>query len=82
MLRLLKAFVLYFRKAQTTILNGKARLIEFTNKTAKFIVPERKTCTIYNSFTTYPRNENSYSIWVKSINGNKIFNNILFIIER
>jgi len=71
--------------AQTTTPKGKAQLIEFTNETAKFIVPEGKTWTIYNAFTTVPQDENIYSIWVKSINGiiitdisKKIFGKILY----
>lgn len=55
--------------AQTTIPNGKAHLIEFTNATAKFTVPEGKTWVIYNAFTSIPQDENTYSIWIKSING-------------
>jgi hypothetical protein len=71
--------------AQTSMPKGKAQLIEFTNETAKFIVPEGKTWTIYNAFTTVPQDENIYSIWVKSINGiiitdisKKIFGKILY----
>ncbi len=71
--------------AQTTTPKGKAQLIEFTNETGKFIVPEGKTWTIYNAFTTVPQDENIYSIWVKSINGiiitdisKKIFGKILY----
>jgi hypothetical protein len=71
--------------AQTTTPKGKAQLIEFTNETAKFIVPEGKTWAIYNAFTTVPEGDNIYSIWVKSINGiiitdisKKIFGKILY----
>ena len=56
--------------AQTTMLQGKAQLIEFTNATAKFTVPAGKTWTVYGAFTSYIANdEDSYSIFVKSING-------------
>jgi len=37
--------------AQTTIPKGKAKLIEFTNATAKFTVPEGKTWYIKNTFS-------------------------------
>ena len=39
--------------AQTTIPKGKAQLIEFTNETAKFTVPEGKTWIIYSIFSEY-----------------------------
>lgn len=39
--------------AQTTMEKGKAQLIEFTNETAKFTVPEGKTWIIYNVFSDY-----------------------------
>lgn len=55
--------------AQTAIPKGKAQLFEFSNATAKFTVPGGKTWTIYNAFTTIPQDDNTYSIWVKSING-------------
>jgi len=55
--------------AQTTVPNGKAQLIEFTNATAKFTVPLGKTWTVHNVFTSYPTDDNTYSIWVKSLNG-------------
>lgn len=68
--------------AQTTIPKGKAQLIEFTNATAKFTVPDGKTWTIYNVFSDEMTdiqlkkegNENYYSkdyvkITIKSIDG-------------
>jgi hypothetical protein len=39
--------------AQTSIPTGKAHLIEFTNETAQFTVPEGKSWFIYNIFTEY-----------------------------
>lgn len=39
--------------AQTTMPKGKAQLIEFTNATAKFTVPEGKTWIIYSIFSEY-----------------------------
>ena len=39
--------------AQTTTPKGKAQLIEFTNETAKFIVPEGKTWFIYSIFSEH-----------------------------
>jgi len=39
--------------AQTTIPKGKAQLIEFTNATAKFTVPDGKTWIIYSIFSEY-----------------------------
>jgi len=42
--------------AQTTLPTGKAQLIEFTNATAKFIVPDGKTWVIYNVFSDYITN--------------------------
>jgi hypothetical protein len=47
----------------------KHNYFEFSNATAKFTVPGGKTWTIYNAFTTIPQDDNTYSIWVKSING-------------
>ena len=55
--------------AQTSIPNGKAQLIEFTNATAKFKVPLGKTWTIHSAFTSYPDDDNSYGVSIKSING-------------
>ncbi|MEY3048292.1 MAG: hypothetical protein RL365_330 [Bacteroidota bacterium] len=40
-------------KAQTTVTKGKAQLIEFTNETAKFTVPEGKTWHVYSIFSDY-----------------------------
>jgi len=56
-------------KAQTTAPKGKAQLIEFTNSTAKFTVPEGKTWTVHLAFMAYPSDDNLYSIAIKSING-------------
>ncbi len=39
--------------AQTTIPKGKAQLIEFTNTTANFTVPDGKTWIIYSIFSEY-----------------------------
>jgi hypothetical protein len=39
--------------AQTAVPIGKAQLIEFTNATAKFTVPEGKTWIIYSIFSDY-----------------------------
>jgi hypothetical protein len=56
--------------AQTTVPNGKAQLIEFTNATAKFTVPAGKTWTVIGAFTSYNSSDGyTYSIRVKSING-------------
>jgi predicted nucleotidyltransferase component of viral defense system len=55
--------------AQTTVPKGKAQLIEFTNATAKFTVPEGKTWTVHSAFMAYPSDNNQYSIVIKSING-------------
>lgn len=66
--------------AQSTIPKGKAQLIEFTNSTAKFTVPDGKTWFINNVFSDYEGNpmvskyDNkiagcSISIFFKSING-------------
>ncbi len=54
--------------AQTTILEGKAQLIEFTNATAKFTVPAGKTWVVNNVFSNYDRN-NDIKVYIKSING-------------
>lgn len=59
--------------AQTTTPNGKAKLIEFNNSTAKFTVPEGKTWTIYNVFCERKLNalagvDKSIRIKIKSIN--------------
>ena len=57
--------------AQTTIPKGKSQLIEFTNSTAKFAVPEGKTWYIYNVFCeqsyTQGTEEKEASIFLKSI---------------
>ena len=64
--------------AQTTIPKGKAQLIEFTNATAKFTVPDGKTWVIYNVFSDYMTNVTlsnerydgeDIRIFFKSING-------------
>ena len=39
--------------AQATIPKGKAQLIEFTNETAKFTVPEGKTWHVFSIFSDY-----------------------------
>ena len=39
--------------AQATIPKGKAQLIEFTNETAKFTIPEGKTWYVYSIFSDY-----------------------------
>ena len=39
--------------AQNTIAKGDAKLLEFKNATAKFIVPEGKTWVIYSAFSDY-----------------------------
>lgn len=64
--------------AQTTIPKGKAQLIEFTNATANFTVPEGKTWVIYNTFSDYCTDmktddrgrltASSIRIFIKSIN--------------
>jgi len=63
--------------AQSTIPKGKSHLIEFTNSTAKFAVPEGKTWYIYNVFCenyyTEGTEEKEAGILFKSIN-NIIFN--------
>lgn len=64
--------------AQTTTPKGKAQLIEFTNATAKFTVPDGKTWVIYNVFSDYITNVTlsnerydgeDIRIFFKSING-------------
>jgi len=63
--------------AQSNVPKGKAQLIEFTNETAKFTVPEGKTWYIYNIFCeqyyTQGTEEKEAGILFKSIN-NIIFN--------
>ena len=54
--------------AQTTTPKSKAQLIEFTNATAKFTVPLGKTWTVHSVFTSFPVDDNTYSITFKSIN--------------
>jgi hypothetical protein len=58
--------------AQSTIPKGKSQLIEFTNSTAKFAVPEGKTWYIYNIFCertfTKGTEEKEACILFKSIN--------------
>jgi hypothetical protein len=39
--------------AQNFIAQGDAKLLEFNNETAKFIVPEGKTWVIYSAFSDY-----------------------------
>lgn len=39
--------------AQTAIPNGKVKLIEFTNESANFEIPEGKSWIIYNIFSDY-----------------------------
>jgi hypothetical protein len=59
--------------AQTTIPQGKTQLIEFTNATAKFTVPEGKTWAVYSAFTSYNASDDyTYSILLKSINGTEL----------
>jgi hypothetical protein len=63
--------------AQTSIPKGKAQLIEFTNATAKFTVPEGKTWYIQNTFSdwriecTQPDGTTGRTIrvFLKSLNG-------------
>jgi hypothetical protein len=63
--------------AQNTIAKGDAKLLEFKNATAKFIVPEGKTWVIYSAFSDYltdfKSTENGISvepihIFIKSMN--------------
>ncbi len=64
--------------AQNAIAKGDAKLLEFKNATAKFIVPEGKTWVIYSAFSDYItdlRYENGYPIssepihiFIKSMN--------------
>ena len=63
--------------AQNTIAKGDAKLLEFKNATAKFIVPEGKTWVIYSAFsdhlTDFKSTENGVSvepiyIFIKSLN--------------
>jgi hypothetical protein len=54
LLFLLLTFLFIFNlNAQTSIPNGKTKLIEFTNETASFIIPEGKSWIIYNIFSDY-----------------------------
>ncbi len=55
--------------AQTTTPKGKAHLIEFTNATAKFTVPAGKTWTVHGVIVSFPTDDNTYFIKVKSLNG-------------
>jgi hypothetical protein len=71
--------------AQIDVPKGKAQLIEFTNETAKFTVPEGKTWMVYSVFSDYVTegtiNINEYSqekelvgtkeirIFLKDLNG-------------
>ena len=51
---LLLTFTFIFHSnAQTSIPNGKIKLIEFTNETANFTIPEGKSWIIYNIFSDY-----------------------------
>lgn len=55
--------------AQITIPKGKVQLIEFTNNTAKFIVPDGKTWYISNIFSSdVSVGENTNYIVLKKIN--------------
>ncbi len=65
-------------KGQTSIQKGKAQLIEFTNATPNFIVPEGKTWVVYSIFSDYAsfitnatdgNNYNEIKIFIKNING-------------
>jgi hypothetical protein len=63
-------------KAQTAEPKGKTQLIEFSNSSAKFTVPEGKTWYISNVFSIYKiSKENlSFVIYMKSINGTELTN--------
>ena len=63
--------------AQNTIAKGDAKLLEFKNATAKFIVPEGKTWVIYSAFSDYFTDfrleeynniQESIHIFIKSMN--------------
>jgi hypothetical protein len=64
--------------AQAGIPKGKAHLVEFTNETAKFKVPEGKTWYIYNVFCERKYNKGaeveSTRILISSINNIKFKN--------
>jgi hypothetical protein len=71
--------------AQSSILQGKAQLLEFTNTSASFTVPEGKTWVIYSIFSDYVTggivkyneyrkvnefaNEEDIRIFLKDLNG-------------
>lgn len=63
-------------KAQTAEPKGKTQLIEFSNSSAKFTVPEGKTWYISNVFSIYQISKESLSfvIYIKSINGTELTN--------
>jgi hypothetical protein len=65
-----------FSNAQTTVPQGKIQLIEFTNATAKFIVPEGKIWYITNVFSSSEsaKQETNYII-LKMINNTTFGNN-------
>jgi hypothetical protein len=66
-------------KAQTTIPNGKAQLIEFTNATAQFTVPAGKTWYVYSILTDWSTNtvkdeagyysSDDIRVFIQSLNG-------------
>lgn len=60
--------------AQTSIPQGKVQLIEFSNSTAKFTVPEGKTWYINNVFSLSIAENKGFYIYLKSINGTELTN--------
>jgi hypothetical protein len=48
---------------------SKAQLVKFTNANAKFTVPPGKTWTLHGIITSFPDDDNTYTVWIKSING-------------
>lgn len=62
--------------AQTAIPNGENRLVEFTNASSKFTVPEGKTWYISNIFSSYENaNQETNYIVLKKINNTSFGNN-------
>lgn len=53
----------------SSVPHESAKLINFTNANAKFTVPQGKTWAIHDAFLTEPLSRDSYTIFIKSING-------------
>lgn len=68
-------FVCFYTNAQISLSSGKAQLVEFTNKTAKFIVPAGKTWYVNQVLSYYKlKNTDGIRVHIKSINGVELTN--------